>query len=116
LRTHLKAQADARSADAVAKLRDRGQQEAADMRVILETQRTRIEQTAAKREADLRQFDLFAKDELKQLEADKRYWHRRLGEVGKELETEPARIRQSYEVKATRFEPVGLVYLWPVTG
>lgn len=36
--------------------------------------------------------------------------------LAKELEAEPARIQQSYEVKATRFEPVGLVYLWPVTG
>ena len=55
-------------------------------------------------------------DERRQIEADKRYWQKRLEELGKELDTEPARIRQSYDVKATRFEPVGLVYLWPVTG
>ena len=28
----------------------------------------------------------------------------------------PDRIRELYDVKATRIEPVGLVYLWPVTG
>ncbi len=33
-----------------------------------------------------------------------------------ELQTEPDRIRELYEVKARRIEPVGLVYLWPVTG
>jgi hypothetical protein len=32
------------------------------------------------------------------------------------LREEPARIQALYEVKATRIEPVGLVYLWPVTG
>ncbi|MBI5446572.1 MAG: hypothetical protein HY900_35815 [Deltaproteobacteria bacterium] len=26
------------------------------------------------------------------------------------------RIRRSFEVHATRFEPVGLAYLWPVSG
>ncbi len=111
-----KEQADQRSALTITQLRQRGQQEAVDMREILDAQRTRIEQTAARREKDLQQLDLFAKDELKQLQADKRYWDRRLTELAGALETEPARIRRSYEVKASRFEPVGLVYLWPVTG
>jgi hypothetical protein len=53
---------------------------------------------------------------LRQLPADQRYWERRIEQLKQELETEPARIRKSYEVRATRFEPVGLVYLWPVTG
>ena len=112
----LKDQADQRSALAIEQLRARGRQESTDMRAILEAQRIRIEKTAAKREADLNQLDLFEKDELKQLQADKRYWDRRLGDLAKELEAEPTRIQQSYEVRATRFEPVGLVYLWPVTG
>ena len=55
-------------------------------------------------------------DELRQLEANKRYWARRLAMLDAELQTEPDRIREVYEVKATRIEPVGLVYLWPVTG
>ena len=33
-----------------------------------------------------------------------------------ELKTEPERIRDIYQVKSQRIEPVGLVYLWPVTG
>ena len=30
--------------------------------------------------------------------------------------TEPERIRQIYEIKARRVEPVGIVYLWPQSG
>jgi SNF2 family DNA or RNA helicase len=116
LRPVLKSQADERSAHATAQLRGRGLQEAKDMRAILEAQRTRIGQTRTKREKELQQLDLFEKDELRQLLADKRYWDRRLTELATELDTEPARIFRSYEVKATRFEPLGLVYLWPVTG
>jgi hypothetical protein len=29
---------------------------------------------------------------------------------------EPARVRASYEVRAHRLEPVGIVYLWPASG
>jgi SNF2 family DNA or RNA helicase len=116
LRPLLKDQADQRSALAIEQLRARGDQEAADMRTILEAQRLRIEKTSAKREADLAQGDLFKKDEYRQLQADKRYWDLRLADLARELEAEPAKIRQSYEVRATRFEPVGLVYLWPITG
>ena len=32
------------------------------------------------------------------------------------IDIEPERIREIYQVKAKRIEPVGLVYLWPVTG
>ena len=116
LRPLLKQQADERSALAIEQLRTRGRQEAADMRAILEAQRTRIEKTSLRREQDLQQRDLFEQDEFKQLQADKRHWDRRLATLAGELDTEPVRIQQSYEVKATRFEPVGLVYLWPVTG
>jgi SNF2 family DNA or RNA helicase len=115
LRPHLATQADSLSAEAEAALLSRGDKEAADMRAILEAQRGRIVATAAMYEKPqaLLPFD---PGEVKQIEADKRYWARRLDALGQELETEPARIRASYEVKATRFEPAGLVYLWPVTG
>jgi hypothetical protein len=33
-----------------------------------------------------------------------------------ELDAEPRRIRELYDVKAVRVEPIGLIYLWPVTG
>jgi hypothetical protein len=115
LRPHLQAQAQELIEEAKVALAARGDQEAADMRGILDTQRTRILATASALEKPqgLLPFDAA---ELKQIEADKRYWTRRLADLAAEIESEPARIRQGYEVKATRFEPVGLVYLWPVTG
>jgi hypothetical protein len=55
-------------------------------------------------------------NELAQLDANKRYWENRLEQLREELKTEPQRIADIYKVKAQRVEPVGLVYLWPVTG
>jgi hypothetical protein len=114
LKAHLQAQANERRVLAIDELRDRGEQEASDMRAILETQRARIELTAATREREQPRLDF--ENERRQLEADKRYWQRRLASLERELDAEPTLIRKSYEVKAARFEPVGLVYLWPVTG
>ena len=102
--------------ETTAVLRRRGDKEGAEMRAILESQRKRILTTSAKKDKEADQLPLFAEEERKQIEADRRHWRRRLERLEGELDTEPARIRQSYEVKATRFEPVGLVYLWPVTG
>lgn len=36
--------------------------------------------------------------------------------LAQELVREPARIEATYEVKAVRVEPVGIVYLYPVSG
>jgi SNF2 family DNA or RNA helicase len=119
LRPVLAQQAEEQVALAVARLEARGDSEATDMRAILEGQRARIRRTAEEREEQLKQPnlpDLFGKDEIRQLEADRKHWQRRLNALESELEREPARIRQSYVIKARRFEPVGLVYLWPVTG
>ena len=58
----------------------------------------------------------FNDDERRQKGRDRRYWETRLGELHRERETEPERIRALYEVKARRVEPIGLVYLWPVTN
>ena len=55
-------------------------------------------------------------EEARQLEANRRHWQPRLAAIETELTTEPERIRELYRVKAQRVEPVGLVYLWPVTG
>jgi hypothetical protein len=49
-------------------------------------------------------------------EADRRYWPTRLAAIERELIDEPARIRAAYGVQASRVEPVGLVYLWPVSA
>ena len=58
----------------------------------------------------------FDEEEKRQLEADMRSWRTRLEQFDRDLEQEPQRIREFYEVRAQRVEPVGLVYLWPETN
>ena len=116
LHKHLERQAKRIEKQATATLEKRGTKEAAGMRAILESQRKRIEATSAKREREAAQLPLFADEERRQIEADKRHWRARLNRLEEELTMEPARVRASYQVRATRFEPAGLVYLWPVTG
>ncbi len=122
---HLEAQANHIETEAVETLRGFGQRESRQMRDLLKRQQERIR----KREQEIRgeiqadapvqlEFNLgeLSKEEQKQLQADRRYWERRLEQLEKELESEPQRIRESYQVKARRLEPVGLVYLWPVSS
>jgi hypothetical protein len=112
----LKAHADEAIAKAKAQLAEHGAQEAASLDRLLRQQRTRIEKTEAG--FDDRQLDLpgVAEAERRQMRADRRHWQGRLQRIDRELEEEPARVRASYEVRAERLEPVGLVYLWPATG
>ena len=117
---HLEIRGTEYAADAEKKLAARGTAEAKAMREILETQQKHIS-TTVKRINKLNPNQLRldfgeVEDELLQLDANKRYWAKRLEEIRNELKTEPARIEDLYTVKATRVEPVGLVYLWPVTG
>ena len=98
-------------------LRERGESEARQLRATLERQRQRVEAEIAKHEAAQAQLTLgFNDDEKRQRQADVAAWRRRLIQFDRDLETEPSRIRQFYEVRARRVEPVGLVYLWPDTG
>ncbi len=96
-------------------LQQRGEREAQAMRQILEEQQKRLAETAVKYQ-DAQLTLAFNEDERRQLEANRRHWDKRLAALSGELEREPARIREVYAVRATRLEPVGLVYLWPITG
>ena len=71
--------------------------------------------TLGRGEAPQRRLD-FGDDEKRQLEADRRHQTKRLAELAEEERSEPERIRASYVVKAQRIEPVGIAYLWPVSG
>ncbi len=102
--------------DAKGELQQRGDKEAAGMREILLDQRKRLGATAEKYREDSQLTLGFNEEERRQLEANRRHWDKRLAALTVELEREPARIREVYAVRATRLEPVGLVYLWPVTG
>jgi hypothetical protein len=54
--------------------------------------------------------------EKRQLEAERNQMRKRAAEIPGELVREPEGIRANYTVKAQRLEPVGVVYLWPVSG
>ncbi|MGR3274617.1 DISARM system SNF2-like helicase DrmD [Acaryochloris marina NIES-2412] len=117
LRTHLDDQVARLIAEAEAKLAERGQREAKEMQQLLESQQQRIRRQQEKTDQAAQQLTLdFAVAEKRQLDADRRHWERRLRALEQEIATEPARIEQTYQVQASRVEPVGLVYLWPVTS
>lgn len=115
LQPHLQERAEALAARATERLAARGEKEAAQMTEILESQRKRIMETITRFERPqlLLEFD---DGERRQVESDRRHWQRRLDALRTEIQSEPERIRRTYDVKATRIEPVGLVYLWPVSG
>jgi superfamily II DNA/RNA helicase len=116
---HVKVEAEARKHDAQQKLQARGLHEAELLRQILERQRQAIQQ----RMASAVQLDIFASDgtttidkrERKQFDDDLAHMRRRLDEMLGELVREPALVERSYQPALHRLEPVGLVYLWPVT-
>lgn len=92
-----------------------GETEARNLTGLLEAQRARLGKAAA--EPDSPQFQLDLDPEgRREREADRRYWTSRLARLDRELAEEPDRLRRSYDVKAARIEPVGLVYLWPDIG
>jgi hypothetical protein len=102
---------------AIEKLRRRGEREERDLRETLERQRERVREELAKHELQFEQltFD-FGEEERRQLESDMRSWRNRLEHFERDLQQEPHRVREFYEVRAKRIEPVGLVYLWPETN
>jgi hypothetical protein len=114
LLSHLEKGGEELAAGATRALVKRGEDEAKAMRAVLEDQRKRI--AAAVEKHRQVQPGLFDQNEMRQLEADQRHWGRRLADIEEEMKAEPDRIRGVYVVKAKRVEPVGLVYLWPVTG
>ncbi len=117
LTPHLERRADALVERALRDLAKRGDTEAREMTAILEGQRARIHARQRELEKDAAQLALaFNTDETRQLEADRRHWADRLTAIARELGAEPDRIRRSYEVKATRIEAVGVVYLWPLSS
>ena len=102
---------------AIEQLRARGEKEAKSLGETLEQQRNRVVAELAKSDKDFGQMSLgFNEEERRQLESDVRAWRLRREQFDRDLQTEPDRIREFYEVKAQRVEPVGLVYLWPETN
>lgn len=99
------------------RLSKRGEQEEKGLREVLEQQHQRVREELTRREGGFQQQTLgFDAEERRQLEADMRSWRVRLEQFDRDLEWEPRRVREFYEVRARRIEPIGLVYLWPETN
>ena len=114
---HLQARGEDYARDARKLLIDRGAAEAKAMREILETQRKHITDLVAQHSKPDLQLRLgFADDETPPARIEPAVLGQAAAALEDELKTEPDRIRDLYQVKATRIEPVGLVYLWPITG
>jgi hypothetical protein len=113
---HLEARSAEYAKDAIASLAKRAEAEARAMREILETQKKHIEDTVTRHDRGGQLTLDFSEDEKRQLESNRRYWGQRLTAIDGELRTEPDRIRDLYDVRAQRIEPVGLIYLWPIAG
>lgn len=115
---HLEKRGHDAKQEAEAKLTERGRIESESLRKVLEDQKRRVEVELGRTEPtqlalDFRDFDDIEK---KQLESNRRYWQRWLANVEGDLRREPARVREFYNVTSFRIEPVGLAYLWPITG
>ena len=54
---------------------------------------------------------------VEQARRDRRRWQSKYERLAREIETEPERVRRSYDVVADRLETiVGLVHLWPMSN
>lgn len=107
-------------ADAEKLLAKRGRSESAALRTTLEDQRRRVLLKYEQTEADQMYLPLTGDDDearaRRQRAADRRHWQRWLSNVDGDLTREPQRIADFYQTRSARLEPVGLAYLWPVTG
>ena len=113
----LEPRAEELAAIAAERLAERGNREEQDLRETLERQRGRVVEELENYDRKFTQLTLdFNAEERGQVEANMRGWRRRLEQFEKDLEVEPARVREFYQVRATRVEPVGLAYLWPETN
>ncbi|MGH7134912.1 MAG: helicase-related protein, partial [Pirellulales bacterium] len=109
---HLRQRGEAARETAEAALAQRGQDEAAEMRRILDEQKKRILAELGKSvELQLKLFE--TEEERRQYESNRRYWERWIENVEGDLAREPARILDFYRTSSYRIEPVGIAYLWP---
>jgi ERCC4-related helicase len=113
LRPFLEQRAEAAAGEAMKDLAEIAAREAAALKELLMAQRDRIRNEAAKRDSDQLELDLTDPAERRQRAADRRHWQKRLDDLEGELVKEPKRVAESYEVRARRLEPVGIVYLLP---
>ena len=108
LRAALEGQAEARREVVAKELALRGKEEASALRTLIKSQIDRIKREQSKKDDAQPQFVF---EETQQREADRKSWENKLARLSQDLETEPERLRQSFEIRAARVEPLGIVYL-----
>lgn len=117
---HLTIRGDEAHADAAKLLVQRAKIEADELRSVLEDQRRRVLKKYEETEGDQLFLALKGNDDdaqaRRQRAADRRHWQAWLANVEADIIREPQRVADFYDVKSFRLEPVGLAYLWPVTG
>jgi hypothetical protein len=113
---HLQTRGEEARTDAEGLLAERGRIEADELKRILEQQRRRVLEEIDR--TDTLQLPLQLGDDVerRQLESNRRYWDKWLANVEDDFQREPGRILDFYRVATARIEPIGLAYLWPVTG
>lgn len=112
LRPVLEARAAARAEKVAGELTRRAESEARGLETLL---RQRIARILRERGQDDGQLSLLLDPmEARQRAADRRSWDRAATRLDDELVREPERLRAGARIHATRLEPIGLVYLWPV--
>ena len=98
-------------------LAERGRIEKRKLAETLAAQRKRVLAALKKETAAGEQLTLqFSAEEKRQVQANIRTWNRRVKAFDRDIETEPRRVRELYNVATRRIEPLGLVYLWPETN
>ena len=116
LEPELRRRAEERRAEVARDLARQGEAEARDLAQLLETRRDRIRQADRAFDANQLALPVILEPERRQKLREQRHWRERLTQIERELEVEPARVRASYDIRAVRLEPIGLMYLWPATN
>lgn len=117
LLAHLSERAQDAIDDAKNKLIQRGKKEAIDLKEVITKQIELVEKEIKKNNEPLSdQLTFDFPEERDQYQKNRKSWEKRLLELRDERESEPKRVEERYEIRATRIEPVGIVYLWPVQG
>ncbi len=117
LQVRLEARAKALYATAEAALAKRADSEATNMRRTMDRLRDRIHrQHEEVNPAQLKLSLKLNRRERHQLDTDHRRYAERVAELEIDRLEQPKRIRANYKVQASRIDPVGLVYLWPVSS
>lgn len=110
----LREEADAEAVSVEQRLAARAEEEATALRRILDTQRRAIDEALGGSQLRLALGTTEAdKRAAKQIARDRQHLERRRELLEEEIEREPQELAAIYRVLLRRFEPVGLVYLYP---